>query len=59
MSESTTSLIVGHRRRSRPRSGLRGLWKSPFFDIAALIIAVVTIISLLFLFGHIAVRLGS
>ena len=46
MSESTTSLIVGHRRRSRPRSGLRGLWKSPFFDIAALIIAVVTLMAL-------------
>lgn len=46
MSESTTSLIVGHRRRSRPRSGLRSLWKSPFFDIAALIIIVVTLMAL-------------
>ncbi|GAA2848567.1 ABC transporter permease [Microbacterium arabinogalactanolyticum] len=46
MSESTTSLIISHRRRGRPRSGLRSLWKSPFFDIAALIIIVVTLMAL-------------
>lgn len=50
MPESTTTLIAmrGRRmRRGRPRSGLRSLWKSPFFDIAALIIIVVTLMALL------------
>ncbi|MFB7252314.1 ABC transporter permease [Microbacterium sp. NPDC056234] len=45
MSESTTTLIAARVRRSRPRSGLRGLWKSPFFDIAVLIIVTVSLMA--------------
>lgn len=46
MPESTTALLTVRGRRGRPRSGLRTLWKRPFFDIAALIIIVVALMAL-------------
>lgn len=54
MSESLRSMPVsnaaksprGTKRRMRPRSGLRSLWKSPLFDIAALIIIVVVLMAI-------------
>lgn len=46
MSETTTTLLTARSRRGRPRSGLRTLWKSPFFDIAVLIILIVTLMAL-------------
>ncbi len=41
MSESTTTIALRRTRRKRSR-GLAGLWRSPFFVIAVLIITVVT-----------------
>ncbi|MGF0116362.1 ABC transporter permease [Promicromonospora sp. Marseille-Q5078] len=46
MPESTIAMPAARARRGRPRSGLRALWKSPWFDLAALIIVVVTLMAL-------------
>jgi len=46
MPENTVTMLLARSRRRRPRSGLRSLWKSPFFDIAALIILIVTLMAL-------------
>lgn len=46
MSESSIAMPAARARQGRPRSGLRALWKSPWFDVAALIILVVTLMAL-------------
>ncbi|MFC8596948.1 MULTISPECIES: ABC transporter permease [unclassified Isoptericola] len=46
MSDPTIAPPAARTRQGRPRSGLRTLWKSPWFDLAALIIVVVVLMAL-------------